>query len=227
MLELRNISKQFPGVKALQDVSLTFRNGEVHTLLGENGAGKSTLIKIISGDYQPDSGEIFIDEKRVRFRNSRDAIDHEIGYVHQEVQVIPESTVTENIILDQLKNFAPRGFIDWNKANEFTKQYLDMVELDVKPTDVVRKMTVAHKKLIQIARALCLNASIIMLDEPTASLTESETKNLFKIIRRLKEQGVIVIFVSHKLEEVLQISDRISVLRDGELVGTIENRNVE
>ncbi|MCL1895252.1 MAG: sugar ABC transporter ATP-binding protein [Clostridiales bacterium] len=227
MLELKNISKEFPGVKALNDVSVTFMNGEVHTLLGENGAGKSTLIKIISGDYQPDAGEIFIDGERMHFRNSREAIDNEIGYVHQEVQIIPESTVAENIILDQLKNFAKHGFIDWNKANEFTQQYLDMVELDVRPTDIVRRMTVAQKKLIQIARALCLNASIIMLDEPTASLTESEARNLFKIIGRLKEQGVIVIFVSHKLEEVLEISDRISVLRDGELVKTIENKNVK
>ncbi|MDR1797284.1 MAG: sugar ABC transporter ATP-binding protein [Clostridiales Family XIII bacterium] len=225
MLELKNISKEFPGVKALQDVSVTFHNGEVHTLLGENGAGKSTLIKVISGDYQPDGGEIRVDGGLVRFRNSREAIDHNIGYVHQEVQVIPESTVAENIILDQLKNFASRGFINWDKANAFTQQYLDMVELEVKPTDVVRKMTVAQKKLIQIARALALDASIIMLDEPTASLTESEAENLFKIIGRLKESGTVVIFVSHKLEEVLKISDRISVLRDGELVGTIENNN--
>ena len=226
MLELKNITKEFPGVRALQDVSVTFRDGEVHTLLGENGAGKSTLIKIISGDYHPDGGEIYINGKKVQFRNSREAINHEIGYVHQEIQVIPESTVAENIILDKLKSFAPRGFIDWGKANEFTQQYLDMVELNVKPTAIVRKMTVAQKKLIQIARALCLNASIIMLDEPTASLTESEAQNLFKIIGRLKDQGVIVIFVSHKLEEVLEISDRISVLRDGELVGTLENKNV-
>jgi len=227
MLELKKITKEFPGVRALHDVSVTFHDGEVHTLLGENGAGKSTAIKIISGDYQPDGGEIFINGEKVHFRNSREAIDHEIGYVHQEIQVIPESTVAENIILDKLKSFAPRGFINWDKASEFTQQYLDMVELDVKPTAIVRKMTVAQKKLIQIARALCLNASIIMLDEPTASLTDSEAKNLFKIIGRLKEQGVVVIFVSHKLEEVLEISDRISVLRDGELVGTIENKNVE
>lgn len=227
MLELRNISKEFPGVKALKDVSITFRDGEIHTLLGENGAGKSTLIKIVSGDYRSDCGEIIIDGAVVHFRNSRDAIDHNIGYVHQELQVVPESTVAENIILDQLKNFAVNGFINWKKANECAQKYLNMVDLDVKPTDKVRKMTVAKKKLIQIARALCLNASIIMLDEPTASLTESEALNLFKIIDRLRNCGTTVIFVSHKLEEVLKISDRISVLRDGELVGTIENKNLE
>ncbi len=227
MLDLKYISKEFPGVKALKDVSITFRDGEVHTLLGENGAGKSTLIKVISGDHRPDEGEIFIDGEKVHFKNSRDAINHKIGYVHQEVQVILESTVAENIILDQLGNFAKRGFINWKKANEFTQKYLDMVDLDVKPTDIVRKMTVAQKKLIQIARALCLDASLIMLDEPTASLTESEAETLFKIIDRLKKNGTTVIFVSHKLEEVLKISDRISVLRDGELVGTIDNKNVE
>lgn len=227
MLELRNINKEFPGVKALKDVSITFRDGEIHTLLGENGAGKSTLIKIVSGDYRPDCGEIIIDGCVMHFRNSRDAIDHNIGYVHQEVQIVPESTVAENIILDQLKEFAVNGFINWKRANECAQKYLNMVDLDVKPTDKVSKMTVAKKKLIQIARALCLNASIIMLDEPTASLTESEALNLFKIIERLRNCGTTVIFVSHKLEEVLKISDRISVLRDGALVGTIENKNLE
>jgi len=227
MLELKNIDKEFPSVKALQSVSVSFRDGEVHALLGENGAGKSTLIKIISGDYKADSGEMFINGVKMHFRNSRDAINNNIGYVHQEVQVIPESSVTENIILDQLKNFAKNGFINWNKANEFTQKYLDMMGLDVRPTDIVRRMTVAQKKLIQIARALCLNASVILLDEPTASLTDSEAGNLFKIIEKLKNSGTTVIFVSHKLEEVLKISDRITVLRDGEVVGTIENKNVQ
>ena len=227
MLELKGVSKEFPGVMALRNVSLTFHDGEVHSLLGENGAGKSTLIKIVSGDYKPDGGSLLIDGKVMNFRNSRDAINHNIGYVHQEVQIVPESTVAENIILDQLKNFSSKGFINWNRANEFTQKYLDMVELDVKPTDIVRRMTVAQKKLIQIARALCLNASFILLDEPTASLTGSEAENLFKIIRRLKENGVTVIFVSHKLEEVLAISDRISVLRDGELVKTLDNNDVK
>ena len=227
MLELKNIDKEFPSVKALQSVSVSFRDGEVHALLGENGAGKSTLIKIISGDYKADSGEMFINGVKMHFRNSRDAINNNIGYVHQEVQVIPESSVTENIILDQLKNFAKNGFINWNKANEFTQKYLDMMGLDVSPTDIVRRMTVAQKKLIQIARALCLNASVILLDEPTASLTDSEAGNLFEIIEKLKSNGTTVIFVSHKLEEALKISDRITVLRDGEIVGTIENKNLQ
>jgi ribose transport system ATP-binding protein len=227
VLELKNVSKIFPGVKALQNVSVSFADGEIHALLGENGAGKSTLVKVISGDHQPDAGKIFINEQEMYFRSCRDAINNHIGYVHQEIQVIPASTVTENVILDQLRNFAVNGFMNWHKAHEFTQKYLDMVDLDVKPTAIVGKMTVAQKKLIQIARALCLDASIILLDEPTASLTEAESENLFRIIHRLRENGAIVIFVSHKLDEVKRISDKITVLRDGCLIDTVNCADVE
>ena len=227
MLELKAISKEFPGVRALKDVSVRFSDGEVHALLGENGAGKSTLIKIISGIYQADAGEIFIDKVKVNFHTSLDAMRNKISYVHQEVQVVPGSSVTENIILDQLANFATHGMINWKKANEFAIKYLQMVGLDIAPTRIVEKLTVAQKKLIQIARALSLDANIFLLDEPTTSLTEGESENLYTLIRKLKERGAIVIFVSHKLEEVLKICDRITVLRDGVLVDTIKNSNTQ
>ena len=154
MLELKSISKVFPGVRALKDVSVKFGDGEIHALLGENGAGKSTLIKIISGIYKAAGGGLYRVGKRIQTHSSRDAILNKISYVHQEVQVVPGSTVTENIILDQLSNFATMGMINWNKANEFAQKYLDMVELNIPPTEIVEKLTVAQKKMIQIARAL-------------------------------------------------------------------------
>ena len=227
MLELRSISKTFPGVRALKDVSVKFGDGEIHALLGENGAGKSTLIKIISGIYQADGGEIYRDNERIQTHSSSDAIHNKISYVHQEVQVVPGSTVTENIILDQLSNFATMGMINWKKANKFAQEYMDMVELSISPTEIVEKLTVAQKKMIQIARALSLDASIFLLDEPTTSLTERESENLYGIIDKLKERGAIIIFVSHKLEEVLKICDMITVLRDGVLVDTIRNINLK
>lgn len=227
MLELKSISKVFPGVRALKDVSVKFGDGEIHALLGENGAGKSTLIKIISGIYQADGGEIYRDGQRIQTHSSRDAILNKISYVHQEVQVVPGSTVTENIILDQLSNFAIMGMINWNKANDFAQKYLDMVELNIPPTEIVEKLTVAQKKMIQIARALSLDANIFLLDEPTTSLTERESENLYGIIDKLKERGAIVIFVSHKLEEVLKICDMITVLRDGVVVDTIPNSDTK
>jgi ribose transport system ATP-binding protein len=227
MLELKQTSKKFPGVQALKEVNVNFHEGEIHALLGENGAGKSTLIKIISGIYQQDSGEILIDDVSKNFHSAKDAMENNISYVHQEVQVVPGSTVTENIILDQLSKFAKKGLINWNKANGFAKEYLEMVGLDVDPTRDVDKLSVAQKKLIQIARALSHDANIFLLDEPTSSLTENESKNLFKLLKKLKERGAIIIFVSHKIEEVLENCDKITVLRDGVLVDTIENNGIK
>lgn len=227
MLELKQISKKFPGVRALHEVSVSLYEGEIHALLGENGAGKSTLIKIIGGIYQQDNGEVFIDSVRKNFHSANDAMRNQISYVHQEVQVVPGSTVTENIILDQLSNFANNGLINWKKANAFAKEYLDMVELDIAPTIIVEKLSVAQKKLIQIARALSKDAKIFLLDEPTSSLTERESKNLFKLLGKLKERGAIVIFVSHKIEEVIENCDKITVLRDGILVDTIKNKGIQ
>ena len=227
MLALKNISKSFPGVRALQDVSMTVQDGEVHALLGENGAGKSTLIKIVSGIYQPENGDIYINDVKINLHTSKDAIRNKISYVHQEVLVVPGSTVAENIILEQLSNFAKGGMINWKKANDFAIKYLNMVDLDISPTRIVESLTIAQKKLIQIARALSLDANIFLLDEPTSSLTESESENLFTIIRKLKEGGASIIFVSHKLEEVLVICDKITVLRDGVLVDTIINNKTQ
>ena len=221
MLEVRNITKEFPGVKALDDVSVCFDKGEIHALMGENGAGKSTLMKIITGIYRPDAGAVYIDGQKIALRSYADSVNYDISMVHQEIQVIPESTVAENIVLDKLAKFRNRlGKLDWKRMNQTAQVYLDMVEIDVKPTDIIGGMTAAQKQLIQIAKALSSNAQYILMDEPTSSLTRYEAENLFRILRKLKAENRSVIFISHKIEEVTELCDRVTVLRDGRVVGT-------
>jgi ribose transport system ATP-binding protein len=220
MLELKGITKIFPGVKALDHVSLTFNAGEVHALLGENGAGKSTLIKIICGIYRPDEGDVYLNGKLLNLRDFRDAIDNRISIVNQEIQVIPQSSVAENIMLDKMDLYSKAGIVKWSVINSIAKKYMDLVGLELSPATTIAKLSAAQKQLIQIAKAIASNARILLLDEPTSSLTKHEADNLFSIIRRLKEEGVSLIFVSHKLEEVLEICDKVSVLRDGKYIGT-------
>lgn len=227
MLEVNGVTKNFPGVCALDNVSLSFDLGEIHGLMGENGAGKSTLLKIMTGIYQPDIGSLSLDGKQVRFKNYRESIDYSISMVHQEIQVISESTVAENIILDKIDDFRGRfGRIDWDSINEVATTYLAMVELDVKATDIIGDMTAAQKQLIQIAKALSANAKYILMDEPTSSLSKFEAENLFKIIKKLKNEGKGIVFVSHKIEEVTDICDRVSVLRDGKVIGTTDRKDL-
>ena len=221
MLEVRNITREFPGVKALDDVSMQFERGEIHALMGENGAGKSTLMKIITGIYRPDLGSVWIDGKQITLKSYKDSINYNISMVHQEIQVIGRSTVAENIVLDKLESFRTKmGSLDWKRINETAQKYLDMVELDVKPTDIIGGMTAAQKQLIQIAKALSCNAHYILMDEPTSSLTKYEAVNLFRIARKLKEEKCCIIFVSHKIDEVMSLCDRVTVLRDGKVIGT-------
>lgn len=226
MLELKNVSKYFPGVKALNDVSLVFQPGEIHALLGENGAGKSTLIKIISGIHQPESGEMFLEKTRLICHSYHDALEKGISIVNQEIQVIPESTVAENILFHGMKKYRRLGVLDWNKINSAVKKYLDMVGLDINPTTKVAGLSAAKKQLIQIAKALASDAKLLLLDEPTSSLTEHEAKNLFRLLRQLRDKNVIIVFVSHKLEEVFELCDKVSVLRDGKYVGTKDSSSL-
>lgn len=220
MLELRNISKSFPGVKALQNVTVSFENGEIHAICGENGAGKSTLMKIICGIYKADEGEVVLNGETLDLDGYEDAINHHISIVNQEINLIPNSSIAENICLDKLRRFTKLGFVDWKSINETAKKYMEMVELDMDPTTPVRHLSAAHKQLIQIAKALSSESEVLMLDEPTSSLTQYESEILFGIMRKLKAQGKALIFVSHKIEEVQQICDKITVFRDGKLVGT-------
>jgi len=227
MLEIKSVSKSFPGVKALDRVSMRFQPGKIHALLGENGAGKSTLIKIICGIYQPDEGELFLNGQPVVLKSYHDAIEKQISIVHQEIQVVPLASVAENIMLDKLDSFKKRGLVDWKALNEVAIRYMEMVELDVPHSSEVKYLSAAQKQLVQIARGLSSGARLLLLDEPTSSLTQHESNLLFVLLNKLKEQGVAIVFVSHKLEEVLAISDQVTVLRDGRFIGTEETRNLD
>ena len=216
VLTVRNVSKSFPGVKALSGVNLTMKSGEVHALLGENGAGKSTLIKILTGVYQADSGEVMIDGEAVAFENPLEAARAGVGVVHQERNLIPYFTVAENIVLqDQPQKF---GMVDVSARRAMAKKALDALGLNINPDEIVQNLSVAQMQLVEIAKALVIDTKVLLLDEPTASISGSEATRLFEVVRRLKEQGTAVLFVSHKLEEVFQVCDTVTVLRDGESV---------
>jgi ribose transport system ATP-binding protein len=223
MLELKHISKAFAGVRALNDVSVEFGPGEIHALIGENGAGKSTLIKILCGIYTPDEGQVFLDGQQVVFHSYGDAIEKKINLVSQEIQVIPKSSVAENIMLDKIERYFIRGRIDWKLLNQDAQKYIDMVELNLPPTLPVGNLSTAQKQLTMIARALSSNARIVVMDEPTSALTLHETDNLLNLLKKIKKEDVTILFVSHKLEEVLEIADKVTVLRDGSKVGTCDN----
>lgn len=213
-LEVRNLSKSFPGVKALDDISMTMMPGSIHALLGENGAGKSTLIKIVSGIHQPDEGEIRMDGKAVRFANLRQSVAGGLGVVHQERNLVSRFSVGENIMLDRLGPSA-LSRVDYASVYREAERWLRLLDLEIDPRTPVSRLSVAQMQLVEIGKALSLESRVLLLDEPTASLTPSETTLLFAILRRLRDDGVAIGFVSHKLEEVFDICDRVTVLRDG------------
>jgi ribose transport system ATP-binding protein len=213
LVEARNVSKAFVGVQALDSVSLAVGRGEIHALLGENGAGKSTLIKILTGVYRPDSGEVLLDGQRVDFRTPREAIAVGVGVVHQERNLITRFSVAENITLeDPPRHF---GLFDEAAAVAATRKWLDLLELDIDPRTPVSRLSVAQVQLVEIAKALSLESRFLLLDEPTSSLTPHETTRLFEVLRRLAADGVSILFVSHKLEEVFELCTHVTVLRDG------------
>lgn len=220
ILQLEHISKSFPGVKALDDVHFDMLPGEVHALLGENGAGKSTLIKIVSGVYRPDSGTIRINGEPVQLSNPREAQSHGIATIYQELLLYPELTVAENIFMGH----APRarfGAIDWAAMNQRASEIL--ASLNIHDLDVTRKvgtLTVGNRQRVEIAKALSQNAKILIMDEPTAALTEADVVRLFNIVRLLRERSVGIVYISHRLEEVFMLADRVTVLRDGQYVDT-------
>ena len=227
ILELRNISKTFPGVVALKNVDLKVRSGEVHALLGENGAGKSTLIKILSGYHQPDEGgEVLIAGRPVTFRNPKAAIDESIITIYQELSLCPHMTVAENIVLDKQDQF--KGFLQ--KKNEYRKiaaQALgELGQGDIDPDWLVADLSIAQQQVVEIAKAVFSKAKIILMDEPTSSISQSDADKLMEIIRGLRAKGVAIIYITHRLHEIDGIADRITVLRDGELVGTVNNEDV-
>ena len=224
VLELQQISKSFPGVKALDNVSLKVEKNQVLALIGENGAGKSTLIKIITGVYIADEGEISLFGKKVKFTSPVDAFDAGISVVHQERNLIDTFSVTENIFIGEITRNALKK-INMKPLYEEAKKYLDMVGLKVSPRDSLVSMKAGQKQLLEIARALSQNSKIILLDEPTASTSIKESEELLEIVDSLRTRGFSFIYVSHKLEEVFKIADKLCVLRDGKNAGPISSRN--
>lgn len=221
-LEMKNISKSFPGVKALDDVSLSVRKGSVHALMGENGAGKSTLMKCLFGMYSLDEGQIFLRGEPIALKDSHDAIVKGIAMIHQELQPITEMTIAENLFLGNypMKKQLFLNSVDHKKMNEDATKILQHIQLDVKPTTKLKELSVSQMQSVEIAKAISHNAQVIIMDEPTSSLTQSEVEVLFGIINRLRNDGVSIIYISHKMDEILKISDDITIMRDGKKVGT-------
>ena len=220
ILLMENISKSFPGVKALSDVNLTVRKGTIHALMGENGAGKSTLMKILDGIYTPDSGQITFQGQPVTIDTTHTALKLGISMIHQELSPIPYMTVAENIFLgrEPLGRF---GLIDKRKLNADTKALLNRLEIDINPTSLMKDLSVANTQMVEIAKAISYDSSLIIMDEPTSAITEREVAHLFSMIRSLKAKGVTIIYITHKMDEVFQIADDITVLRDGRHVATV------
>lgn len=219
LLQMVGISKYFPGVNALEGVNLNVCEGEVMALLGENGAGKSTLMKILSGIYKKSKGRILIDDKEVMINSIRDAQDLGISIIHQELSLLPNLTVWENIFLgcEQFNNFTRR--ISKNEMKKKSEELLTGIGYDIDIEKVVKNLTVGEMQMVEIIKAVSKNARIIVMDEPTAALTEIETKKLFSVINNLKSQGRAVIYISHRLDEIFEICDRVTVLRDGRFIG--------
>ena len=222
ILQIKEISKSFPGVHALDRVSINIRPGSVHALMGENGAGKSTLMKCIFGIYDPDSGEIIFDNKSVHYENSRQALDAGISMIHQELHPIPLRSAMENLWLGRfpLKKFGPLKFVDHKKMYNDSAALFNDLNMDIDPKIWVRELSASKIQSLEIAKAVSNQAKVIIMDEPTSSLTENEVASLFAIIRRLRDQGVAIIYISHKIEEILAISDEVSIMRDGRHIGT-------
>ena len=223
ILVLENINKRFPGVHALKDARFDMYAGEVHALLGENGAGKSTMIKVISGVHKPDTGEIRMDGQPVRFNNPREAQQSGIATIYQELGLYPELTVAENIFMGHTpkRGIGPLQVVDWRTMERRAEELL--AELNIHDLNVRRKigtLNVGNRQRVEIAKALSLDARILIMDEPTAALTESDVERLFSIVRLLRDRGVGIVYISHRLQEVFELADRVTVLRDGEYVGT-------
>jgi len=227
LLKMTGITKSFPGVRALSNVSFDLNKGELHALVGENGAGKSTLMKILSGLYKADEGDLIIKGEKIVSTGLREMINLGIGVIYQELNLIPYLSVSENIFLGREPKTS-FGTIDWSRMHKMTREALAPFKLDIEPQQKVYSLGAAHQQIIEIAKALSLNAEILVMDEPTAALTGNEVERLFEIIKQLKKAGVSIIYISHRLEEVHTLADRITILRDGERVitkdrGTMSN----
>lgn len=219
LLTVRDLSKSFPGVRALHKVSLSLAEGEILAVIGENGAGKSTLMKILAGVQPADSGEIRVDGKKVAFENTRAAMNHGIVLIHQELNLCDNLNVGQNIFLGREPRWA--GLINSKEINQRSTEYLKRVGLNVSPKTIVSRLTIGKQQMVEIAKALSVQARILIMDEPTSSLSGKESESLFELIEALRDQGVSIIYISHRLAEVKQLGDRVIVLRDGEFAGEL------
>jgi ABC-type sugar transport system ATPase subunit len=220
ILSAKEISKRFGGLLALDKVGLDVRYGEVHAVVGENGAGKSTFMRILGGIIKRDSGEVVFQQQQVDFSSPIDSISAGIAVIHQELSMLPTLNVIENIFMGRMENRL--GKILWKKLEQKTAELMNQIGLHIDPYSLVHHLSISQRQLIEIAKALSIDASLIIMDEPNSSLTQTETRQLFTVIEGLKKRGISIIYVSHKIEEVLQISDRITVFRDGKYIGTID-----
>lgn len=218
ILKLSGINKEFPGVKALTDISFSLRKGEVHALVGENGAGKSTLMKILSGAYTKDSGTIEFEGKQVEITSPKFSEELGIATIYQELNLIRRITVAENVYLGRYPK--KNGLIDWKEVNKKAKELFDSFDIDIDVTKQLRSISIAEQQIVEIIKAVSMNAKVVIMDEPTSSLTTRETEILFRIIRTLKARGTAMIFITHRLDEIYAICDRMTIMRDGCYVGT-------
>ena len=225
VIEIKRMHKTFPGVHALKGVNFDLYPGEVHALVGENGAGKSTLIKIISGAYSYSDGIYLIDGQDNGIKNTHDAIEKGISVIYQELNLVPSLSVTENIFFGRLPS---KGWqVLWKEAYSQAQKYMEMVGLSIKPAMKMRYLSVAQQQMVEIAKSLSLNSRVIIMDEPTSALSPKEIRNLFNVIAKLKESGVSILYISHKLEEIFEIADRITVFRDGNSIKTMASSEVD
>lgn len=224
VLEMIDICKEFPGVKALDNVQLKVRPGTVHALMGENGAGKSTLMKCLFGVYIEDNGEIFIEGEKSKFSNPKQAMDNGVAMVHQELNQVLQRNVMDNIWLGRYPGKS--GIVNEKSMYDKTKKILDELDIDIDPRIKMAKLSVSQRQMVEIAKAVSYNAKILVLDEPTSSLTNEEVNHLFKIINKLRDKGCGIIYISHKMEEILQISDDVTIMRDGKWIDTIPAKDL-
>lgn len=225
IVSMKEIQKRFPGVHALDNAQIMLKRGEVHGLVGENGAGKSTLMKVLTGIYERDSGTVEVKGREVNYQKPADAIRDGISMIHQELNLMPHLTVSDNIFIgrEPMKGLV----VDEAKKNQMAEEILDTLNLKIDPEAQINRLSVAKQQMVEIAKALSLDAEVMIMDEPTAALTNSEIEELFKTIRRLKEKGVAIVYISHRMEELKVITDEITVMRDGQYVDTVKTADVE
>ena len=227
LLRMEHICKSFPGVKALDDVQLTIKPGTVHALMGENGAGKSTLMKCLFSVYHKDSGHIYLEGKEVDFKDSKEALEHGVAMVHQELNQALKRNVMDNMWLGRYPKVDGFPlFTSEKKMYKATKEILDQLEVNVDPKTIMSTMPVSQRQMVEIAKAVSYNSKVIVFDEPTSSLTEVEVEHLFKIINHLKQKGCGIIYISHKMDEILRISDEVTIMRDGKYITTKDANNL-